>query len=105
MKIKRVKNKLLLDGDLISENAEATKELLLAEIDHISNAKTVTIDLSKVTEIDSSGFQLLLSFIKTLESLEIGFKIKKIGEELFELVKIAGLNKYFKIQSADVIES
>ncbi len=105
MKIKRAKNKLVFDGDLIFENAEQVKDLLLKEMDQLGTAKTVNIDLSKVREIDSSGFQLLLAFIKTLENRDIAFKIKKVSQEIFDLVKIAGLNKFLKIQATEVIES
>lgn len=103
MKIKTVKNKISLEGELIIEHAEEVKELLLASMDKIGDAKSVTLDLGKVKEIDSSGFQLLLSFIQTLQNREIDFKIKKVREEVFNLVELAGLNKFFKIHAADVV--
>lgn len=103
MKVKTAKNKISPDGDLIFENAEKGKRLLLTALDKIDSGKAVTIDLSKVYEIDSSGFQLLLAFIHTLENRDIEYKVKKIRSEVFELVKMAGLNKYFRIQTGDVM--
>lgn len=105
MKVKTAKNKISPDGDLIFENAEKGKELLLTALDKVDSSKAVTIDLSKVHEIDSSGFQLLLAFIHTLQSRDIEFKMKKVRTEIFELVKIAGLNKFLRIQAADVVEN
>ncbi len=105
MKIKRAKNKLSLTGDLVFEYADQGKDLLLNELDRIDASKAVTIDLTSVQEIDSSGFQLLLSFIKTLENRDIGFKLKKVHRDVFDLVNLAGLNKYLKIQAADVIDN
>jgi anti-anti-sigma factor len=103
MKVKSAKNKISPEGDLIFENAEKGKEAFLSALDKIDSSKAVTIDLSKVDEIDSSGFQLLLAFIRTLQNRDIEFKIKKIRAEVFELVKLTGLNKFFRIQSTDVI--
>jgi len=103
MKVKSAKNKISPDGDLIFENAEKGKKLFLDALDKIDGSKAVTIDLSKVYEIDSSGFQLLLAFIHTLENRDIEYKVKKIRSEVFKLVKMAGLNKYFRIQTGDVM--
>jgi anti-anti-sigma factor len=103
MKVKSAKNKISPEGDLIFENAEKGKEVFLSALDKIDSSKAVIIDLSKVDEIDSSGFQLLLAFIRTLQNRDIEFNIRKIRAEVFELVKLTGLNKFFRIQSADVI--
>ncbi|MCP5107979.1 MAG: STAS domain-containing protein [bacterium] len=105
MKVKATKNKISLDGEMIFENAETGKELLLAVLDKIDSSKAVTIDFSKVREIDTSGFQLLLAFIHTLASRDISFKIKKVRSEVFDLVNLAGMNKFLKIEAADVIRS
>ena len=105
MKIKTVKNKISLEGELIIENAEEGKQLLLSAMDKVGDARSVTLDLGKVKEIDSSGFQLLLAFIRTLQNRDIDFKMKKVREEVFNLVELAGLNKFFKIHAADVVKS
>lgn len=103
MKIKTTKNKISLEGDLIFETAEKEKEQLLAALDKIHSGKTVTIDLGKVNEIDSSGFQLLLALIRSLENRDTEFKIKKVRKVVFDVIELAGLNKFFKIETADLI--
>ena len=81
MKVKSAKNKISPEGDLIFENAEKGKEVFLSALDKIDSSKAVIIDLSKVDEIDSSGFQLLLAFIRTLQNRDIEFNIRKIRAE------------------------
>lgn len=103
MKIKTTKNKISLEGDLIFETAEKEKEQLLAALDKIHSGKTVTIDLGKVNEIDSSGFQLLMALIRSLENRDTEFKIRKVRKVVFDVIELAGLNKFFKIETADLI--
>lgn len=105
MKIKTAKNKVSLEGELVFEHAEQGKELLLSAMDKIDEAKMVTIDLAKVKEIDSSGFQLVLAFIRTLENRDIRYRVRKVREEVYHLVELAGLNKFLKIQQVDVVRS
>jgi anti-anti-sigma factor len=103
MKIKTTKNKISLEGDMIIENAEKGKEQLLAALDKIHTGKTVTIDLGKVNELDSSGFQLLLALIRSLENRDIQFKLKRVRKVVFDVIELAGLNKFFKIETTDLV--
>lgn len=88
---------------MIVENAENEKEQLLAALDKMHGGKTVTIDLGKVNEVDSSGFQLLLALIRSLENRDTDFKIKKVRKVVFDLIELAGLNKFFKIETTDLV--
>ncbi|MCP4152484.1 MAG: STAS domain-containing protein, partial [bacterium] len=93
-----------IEGDLIFENADKAKELILSGLDKIDNTKVLTIDCAKMKEIDSSGFQLLLALDKTLKDQEIRYAFKNVRKEIYDLVNLAGLNKYFRIQTADLLE-
>ena len=103
MKIKTTKNKISLEGNLIVENAGKGKEQLLYALDKIRSGKTVTIDLGKVNEVDSSGFQLLLALIRSLENRDTDFKIKKVRKMVFDVIQLAGFNKFFKIETTDLV--
>lgn len=105
MNIKTVKNKISLEGELILEHAEEGKGLLLAALDKIDTGKPITIDLAKVSEIDSSGFQLLLSLIHTLNQQDVKFQVKRVKEEIYDLINLAGFNKFFRIDREDVMET
>ncbi len=95
MKVKAAKNKLSVEGSLIFDNAEQLKEELLATLENLNHDKPVTIDFSKVEEIDSSGIQLLISLFKTMESNRIRYKMESISEEMAEILELSGLKKYF----------
>lgn len=103
MNVKTAKNRIYLYGNLVFENVEKGKKLLLAALEQIEGNKIVTIDLSRVNEIDSAGIQLLLSFIHSLETLDTEFKIKKMRKELFDLIILSGLNKFFRVKAEEVI--
>ncbi len=105
MKVKTVKNTISIDGDLVFETAEQSKEELLAALDKVDTAKPVGVDLEKVNEIDSSGFQLILSLLNTLRERETLVSIKKVRSDLYDLAQLGGLNKFLKIDSANVVES
>lgn len=99
MNVKAAKNKISLDGDLVLENAEKGKKLLLAALEKIDNSKTVAIDLERVNEIDSTGFQLLLAFIRTLQSRHIDCELINARKEIVDLVILSGLKKFIKIKA------
>jgi len=99
MNVKAAKNKISLDGDLVLENAEKGKKLLLAALEKIDNSKTVAIDLERVKEIDSPGFQLLVAFIRTLQSRDIDCELIKAPKEIIDLVILSGLKKFLKIKA------
>ncbi|MCX6580382.1 MAG: STAS domain-containing protein [Candidatus Aminicenantes bacterium] len=101
MNVKTAKNKISLDGDLILENAEKGKKLLLAALEKIDGSNTVAIDLEKVNEIDSSGFQLLLAFIRTLKDRDTDCELKKVRKEIADLVILSGLKKFIKIKAEE----
>lgn len=103
MNVKAVKNKISLDGDLILENAEQGKKLVLTVLEKIDGGKTVSLNLEKVNEIDSSGLQLLLSFIRSLRDRDIDCELKKVQKTIFDLVVLSGLNKYLNIKTEEVI--
>jgi anti-anti-sigma factor len=95
MKIKGAKNNVIVEGDLIFDNAQQVKERLLSKLEKLNNDKEVTIDLSHIEEIDSSGIQLLISFFKSLEKKKVKYKIDGVTNEIVEILELSGLNKFF----------
>jgi len=98
MKIKGSKNNVIVEGNLIFDNAQQAREALLSKLGKLTDDKEVTIDLSQVTEIDSSGIQLLISFFKSLDKHKFRYKINGITDEIMEILNLAGIIKYFKIE-------
>jgi anti-anti-sigma factor len=98
MKIKGTKNKIIVEGNLIFDDADELKEKLLERMDHINPHQPVIMDLSSVNEVDSSGIQLLLSFFKTLQNKGVKFYVDNINKEMLEILNLSGLAKYFRLQ-------
>lgn len=98
MKIKGSKNKIVCEGNLIFDNAEAVKEGLLSKLEKLTPGKPVSIELSKVDEVDSSGLQLLLAFFKTLETQKMQYNVVSISDEMLEVLKLSGLTKFFRLE-------
>lgn len=103
MKVKAVKNKISLEGDWVVEHAVEGKSKLMESLDKIDTGKPLSIDLAKVEQIDSSGFQLLLALSQTLQKQDVQFRFTNVREEIFKLVNLAGLNKYLRIDREDVV--
>ena len=98
MKIKGSKNKIVCEGNLIFDTAEAVKEALLVKLEKLKTGIPVTIELAQVEEIDSSGLQLILSFFKTLEERKMNYKVVSISREFHDILDLSGLNKYFRLE-------
>ena len=98
MKIKGTKNKVAVEGNLIFDNAEKLKQLLLGRMEKITPGKPVILDLSGVQEVDSSGLQLLVAFFKSLQDRGIKCSVSSINKELLEILNLSGLAKYFRLE-------
>lgn len=103
MNVRAAKNKISLDGDLILENAQQGKKLMLAALEKIDSSKTVSINLERVNEIDSSGLQLLLAFIRTLQGRDIDCQLKKVQKAIADLIILSGLNKFLVVKAEEII--
>jgi anti-anti-sigma factor len=98
MRIKGAKNRVAVEGNLIYDNAEKLKQLLLERVETITPGNPVYLDLSGVREVDSSGLQLLVAFFKTLQARGIKYSVDSIAEEMLEILNLSGLAKYFRLE-------
>ena len=99
MKIKGTKKRVAVEGDLIFDNAEKLKQLLLERVEKITPATPVILDLSGVQDVDSSGLQLLVAFFKTLQNRGIKSSVNNIPKEMLEILNLSGLDKSFRLGS------
>ena len=98
MKIKGAKNEVAVEGNLIFDNAEELKRLLLERVEKIIPGNPVILDLSGVQEVDSSGLQLLVAFFKSLQNRGSKFSVNSINKEMLEILNLSGLAKYFRLE-------
>ena len=70
-----------------AELAQALHTWLPQAVEHGS----VVLDLSEVTEMDSSGLQLLLSTQRSAQDLQLPFTLQAISPAVTEVLQLAAL--------------
>ena len=65
----------------------------------LSNSKTVHVDLSKVGYIDSSGVASLIEGMQIAKKSAKEFALINVSNEVMKVIKLAHLDKIFKILS------
>lgn len=76
----------------------ARVEALHAQFEEIEkNAEPLTINVSDVTRVDTSVLQLLVSFFRSMSSLEIDVKWAGMSDEFKASAKLLGLEKELKL--------
>ena len=76
-------------------NSEEIETQLLEIAEHEENI--LTLDLSNINFIDSSGFHVLLNVYKTSRINNSTLELKNLSVDLIELFKLIELNQYFNI--------
>ncbi|MBN2039037.1 MAG: STAS domain-containing protein [Spirochaetes bacterium] len=68
----------------------SARDLLTGMYKYLDKIKNTEVDLSKVTKIDTSGFQLLSMAKKEVESKEKTFKIINPSNDVKKIFKLYG---------------
>ena len=96
--IKIVENK---DGALVSlagnvdiDSSPGLRDQLLALL-RSRNAMTVSLDLSEVTKIDSSGFATLIEALKIARAGKAELRLQGLHDALLRMVELTGLASLF----------
>lgn len=89
---KRGRKRLTMDGPITIYEAAAGKKTLL---DALAQAKELEIDVSKVTELDSAGLQVLVMVKR--EALACGKRAKLVGHSpaVTDVLRSYGLAAFF----------
>jgi anti-anti-sigma factor len=80
--------RMALEGELGIFTAAATRERLL---DALASATDVEIDLSRITEIDSAGVQLMLAAHKEAAALGKRLRFVDCSPVVHDVVALCGL--------------
>lgn len=88
---------LRLDGRIDAASAPILERKLnsLVEEDHLY----LLLDFSRVDYLSSAGMRVLLSVSKKLQVKKGNLVLFSIGEEVFEVIKMAGFDKILRIFS------
>ena len=88
--------KLFLSGEIDLDNSTQVRENIKDLIDKV---KTIEVQLSKVNYIDSSGIAALVEGMQLSKSGSKEFSLTDVSNEVMKVIKLAHLDKIFKIKS------
>ena len=83
---------MALSGELTIYNAAAFKE---AFVPHLEKCKSLVIDLSDVSEIDTSCFQLLIQTKRELEAQDKPVQLVSHSPAVLEVLALLGQEEFF----------
>lgn len=83
-----------LYGRIDIDSSPAVRDQLIALL-HAPHPRTVSIDLSGVTHIDSSGVATLIEALKIARSCEIELRLQGLHDRLHRLFEATGILSLF----------
>lgn len=88
---------LFLSGDIDLDKSPEVRENIK---DLINKVKTIEVQLSKVSYIDSSGIAALVEGMQLSKTNSKEFYLTEVSNEVMKVIQLAHLDKIFKIKSA-----
>ena len=88
---------MLVSGEIDLYNVSKLKNALFSITD--GQFTSVIIDMSNVTYMDSSGIGTLVAGQKKMKALNGKFALMNIRDDVLNILKLATLDKFFKIYS------
>ena len=85
-----------VNGDVDLENSDSLREQVSAALE--SNS-AVSVNMSEVSYIDSSGIAALIESRQKAEEANKSFKIQKPSEAVISVLKMAKLDTFFVIEN------
>lgn len=87
-----------IDGDFtIFQAANFHEQILKYKLHEKCQNKSISIEMSAIEEIDSSGVQLLLALHHQLHSISSSFTLQNLSEPAIEAITILNLNELFNL--------
>lgn len=80
-----------ITGEFSIYRAAELAQALHAWLPQAAEHGCVALDLSEVTEMDSSGLQLLLSTQRSAQNLQLPFTLKAVSPDVTEVLQLAAL--------------
>lgn len=91
---------LLFDGGLTVAKMEALKPNVLAAVEALPEGADWAIDLSHVTQIDSSGYQLMISTLNSCNLKQISVTLLGLNKEVKNQLELLGDERLLAILEA-----
>jgi len=93
-----------LSGNVDIDSSPALRDQLLALL-RSRNTRMVSIDLSAVTKIDSSGFATLIEALKIARAVKTELRLQGLHDGLLRMVELTGLESLFNGNSRTITQS
>lgn len=84
-----------LSGDIDHHSATAAKKTIDKKL-YERRPSSLTLDLSNVSFMDSSGLGLILGRFQLSSELGCNFSLNGVGENVMKILKLAGCDKLFE---------
>jgi len=91
-KVKGESCEIALEGELTIYEAEQLKDKFL---NYAKKHQSITVDLSKVTEIDTACFQILLAVKREFIAQKKEFILKSHSSAMLEVMQLFNMQNYF----------
>lgn len=88
-------NKILLNGDITSENGYDVKKQIISEM---KNEPTIVIDFTSVNVIDSTGLGVMVSVLKKAKENGQTIKLANVNTKVYQIFELTRLNSIFDIE-------
>jgi anti-sigma B factor antagonist len=85
-----------LRGEVDLESSPRTRTILL---DCVGEGKPVSVNMSEVTYIDSSGVASLVESFQSARAAGTGFALVSVSDEVMRVIQLARLDKIFTIHA------
>jgi len=86
------------DYDIVTSKCDILKEELLKSFSE--GTKQITIDLDKVSVVDSTGLSVLISAHNSLKKSGETLQLVNVSENILKLLSITRLDKHFRISKS-----
>ena len=94
--------KLFLSEEIDLDKSPEVRENIKELFDQV---KTVEVQLSKVTYIDSSGIAALIEGMQVAKNNSKEFYLTDVSNEVMKVIKLAHLDKFFKIKNVTGVDA
>lgn len=93
-----------LEGE-IDHHTAASLRLEIDEVVQLNKPKTLKLDFSDVTFMDSSGIGLVMGRVRTVQPLGGKVVVSNLSPQVYKIMQLAGIEKIAKINKREDVNN
>ena len=90
-------NTIVIEDNIVTSTFETIQQEIQAVIDSGSNE--ITLDISNVTVIDSTGIGLLIRIQNSLKNMDGKFCVIGVNDDIYRMFKIMRLDEHITMET------